>query len=79
MITSANKFYLHVTAVPKSVGIERHPFTNLIIDQLRPLIGDQSGHCHVEIIQRLFTNPIFVIAVDDNFTSMGLHFHFTKK
>ena len=71
MATSADKFYLHVTAVPKSMSIERRPYSGLTIDQLRPLIGDQSGDCHVEITRRLFANPLFVIAADDNFNNKG--------
>jgi len=71
MTTSTDKFYLHVTAVPKSISIERRPFSGITIDQLRPLIGDQSGHCHVEITRRLTSNPLFVIVADDNFNNKG--------
>jgi hypothetical protein len=71
MDTSVDKFFLHITAVPKSIKIERRPFSTLTIDELRPLIGDQSGHCHVEITRRYFRNPVFVIAADDNFNSKG--------
>jgi hypothetical protein len=69
MTSSTYKFYLHVTLVPKSISIERRPFSDRALDQFRLLIGDKSGHCHVEITRRLFANPLFVIAADDNFNN----------
>jgi len=33
------------------------------------LIGDSSGHCHVEVTRRYFRNQVFVIAGDDNFAN----------
>lgn len=71
MTSSTEKFYLHVTAVPQSIYIKRRLFSGITLDQLRPLIGDQSGHCHVELTRRLFANPLFVIAADDNFNNKG--------
>jgi hypothetical protein len=68
MAVTADKFYLHVTAVPNSLGIERRPFGSLTFADLPPLIGDCSGHGQVEITRRYFRNqPLFVIAADDNF------------
>jgi hypothetical protein len=64
-----DKFYLHVTAVPQSLGIERLPFSNLTLDHLPPLVGDRSGTCTVELTRLYFPNPLFVIAGDDNFTN----------
>ena len=71
MAGSADKFFLHVTAVPKSIGIERRPFSAAILDQLPSLVGDQCGHCQVEITRRYFRGLIFVIAADDNFAHKG--------
>ena len=71
MAGSADKFFLHVTAVPKSIGIERRPFSAAILDQLPSLVGDQSGYCQVEITRRYFRDLIFVIAADDNFAHKG--------
>jgi hypothetical protein len=68
MAVIADKFYLHVTAVPNSLGIERCPFSAAVLDQLPSLIGDRSGHGQVEFTRRYFRNqPLFVIAADDNF------------
>ena len=69
MAGSADKFFLHVTAVPKSIGIERRPFSVAVLDQLPSLVGDQSGHAQVEITRRYFRNLPFVIAADDNFST----------
>jgi hypothetical protein len=66
-----DKFFLHVTPVEKSINIERHPFCGFTLDQLRPWVGDRSGHCHVELTRRYFRNPAFVIAGDDNFANKG--------
>jgi hypothetical protein len=71
MAGSADKFFLHVTAVPKSIGIERRPFSAAVLDQLPLLVGDQSGHCQVEITRRYFRDLIFVIAADDTFAHKG--------
>jgi hypothetical protein len=72
MAVTADKFYLHVTAVPNSIGIERRPFSAPVLDQLPLLVGDRSGHCDVEITRRYFRNqPLFVIAADDNFANKG--------
>jgi hypothetical protein len=71
MAGSADKFFLHVTAVPKSIRVERRPFSGLTLDQLRLLVGDQLGDCHVEVTRRYFRNPLFVIAGDDNFANKG--------
>jgi hypothetical protein len=67
MAVTADKFYLHVTAVPHSIGIERRAFSAPVLDQLRSLVGDQSGSSHVEITRRYFRDLPFVIAADDNF------------
>ena len=71
MAGSADKFFLHVTAVPKSIGIERRTFSAAILEQLPLLVGDQSGNCQVEITRRYFRGLIFVIAADDNFAHKG--------
>jgi hypothetical protein len=68
MAVIADKFFLHVTAVPDSLGIERRPFSTAVLDQLPSLVGDCSGTCIVGMTRRYFrSNPIFVIAADDNF------------
>jgi hypothetical protein len=72
MTVTADKFFLHVTAVPKSISIERRPFSPAVLDQLASLVGDRSGHCTVEITRRYFRNhPLFVVAGDDNFANKG--------
>jgi hypothetical protein len=72
MAVTADKFFLHVIAVPKSLHIERHPFSPAVLDRLPGLVGDRSGQCDVEITRRYFRNhPLFVIAADDNFTNKG--------
>jgi hypothetical protein len=71
MAVIADKFYLHVTAVPKSIGIERRPFSAAVLDQLPSLVGDQSGHAQAEITRRYFRDLSFVIAADDNFNNKG--------
>ena len=71
MAAPADKFFLHVTPVEKSISIERCPFSGLTSEQLRFLVGDRSGHCTVEITRRYFRNPVFVIAGDDNFANKG--------
>jgi hypothetical protein len=61
MAVTADKFYLHVTAVPNSIGIERRAFFAAVLDQLPGLVGDRSGNCDVEITRRYFRNqPLFV-------------------
>jgi len=68
MAVTADKFYLHVTAVPNSLGIERRPFSATVLDQLPSLIGDRSGHGLAAITRRYFRDqPLFVVAADDNF------------
>ena len=69
MAVTADKFYLHVIAVPHSIGIERRPFSAPVLDQLPLLVGDQSGHAQVEITRRYFRDLPFVIAADDNFST----------
>jgi len=72
MAGSDDKFFLHITAVPQSIGIERRPFSAAVLDQLPLLVGDRSGKCDVEITRRYFRNqPLFVIAADDNFANKG--------
>ena len=71
MAAPADKFFLHVTPVEKSISVERRPFFAAILDQLPFLVGDQSGHCHVEITRRYFRDLRFVIAADDNFAAKG--------
>ncbi len=68
---SDEKFFLHVTAVPKSIGIARRLFSATVLDQLPSLVGDQSGQAHIEITRRYFRDLSFVIAADDNFNSKG--------
>jgi len=46
-------------------------FSAVILDQLPLLLGDRSGHCHVEVTRCYFRNPVFVIAGDDNFANKG--------
>ena len=68
----ADKFYLHVTPVEKSLNIVRCPFSPVVLDQLAELVGDRSGQGDVEITRRYFHNhPFFVIAADDNFANKG--------
>ncbi len=68
MAVTADKFYLHVTAVPNSLGIERRAFSAAVLDQLPSLIGDRSGHGLAAITRRYFRDqPLFVVASDDNF------------
>jgi len=68
MAVTADKFFLHVTPVEKSLHIERVSFSAAVLDQLPVLVGDRSGNCTVEITRRYFRNhPLFVIAADDNF------------
>jgi hypothetical protein len=70
MAGPADKFYLHITAVPQKFCLERRPFGSLTFVDLPPLIGDRSGHGYVEITRRYFRNqPLFVIAADDNFSN----------
>jgi hypothetical protein len=45
MAVTADKFFLHVTPVEKSLHVERRPFFPAVLDQLRPLVGDRSGQC----------------------------------
>ena len=71
MAVTPATFFLHVTAVPNSIGIERRAFSAAVLDQLPSLVGDQSGHCQVEITRRYFRDLIFVIAADDNFAQKG--------
>ena len=71
MAVTATKFYLHVTAVPNSIGIERRAFSPAVLDQLPSLVGDQSGSSQVEITRRYFRDLPFVIAADDNFETKG--------
>jgi hypothetical protein len=71
MAAPADKFFLHVTPVEKSISIVRCPFVGLASDQLRFLVGDRSGNCQVEITRRYFRDPLFVIAADDNFANRG--------
>jgi hypothetical protein len=72
MAVTADKFFLRVTPVEKSLHVERRPFFPAVLDQLRPLVGDRSGQCDVEITRRYFRNqPLFVIAADDNFANKG--------
>ena|ERR1700683_1117982 len=71
MAIAADKFYLHVTAVPNSLGIERRAFSAVVLDQLPSLVGDQSGSSHVEITRRYFRDLPFVIAANDNFDTKG--------
>lgn len=72
MPAPADKFYLHVTPVEKSLNIVRCPFSPVVLDQLAVLVGDRSGQCDVEITRRYFHNyPLFVIAADDNFANKG--------
>jgi hypothetical protein len=52
MAAPADKFFLHVTPVEKSLHIERVSFSPAILDQLPVLVGDRSGQCHVEITRR---------------------------
>ena len=68
MAAPADKFFLHVIPMEKSLHIERVSFSAAILDQLPSLVGDRSGNCTVEITRRYFRNqPLFVIAADDNF------------
>lgn len=68
MAVTADKFFLHITTVSNRLGIERCPFSAVILDQLPSLIGDRSGHGLVEITRRYFRDqPLFVVAADDNF------------
>ena len=61
MAAPADKFFLHVTPVEKSLSIERVSFSPAVLDQLPVLVGDRSGQCHVEITRRYFRNhPLFV-------------------
>jgi hypothetical protein len=39
MAVTADKFYLHVTAVPNSIGIERRFFSAPVLHQLPSLVG----------------------------------------
>jgi len=72
MAGSDDKFFLHVTPIEKSLHVERVSFSAAVLDQLPGLVGDRSGHCHVEITRRYFRNqPFFVIAADDNFANKG--------
>ena len=71
MAGPADNFFLHVTPVEKSISIERRTFSATVLDQLPLLVGDRSGHCHVEVTRRYFRNPVFVIAGDDNFANKG--------
>lgn len=71
MTGSPDKFFLHVTPVEKNISIERCAFSAAVLDQLPLLVGDRSGHCHVEVTRRYFRNPVFVIAGDDNFANKG--------
>jgi hypothetical protein len=71
MAAPADKFFLQVTPVEKSLTIVRCPFSGLTTDQLRFLVGDRSGNCIVEMTRRYFPNPLFVIAGDDNFADKG--------
>ena len=72
MAVTADKFFLHVTPVEKSLHVERVSFSPAVLDQLPVLVGDRSGNCTVEITRRYFRNhPLFVIAADDNFASKG--------
>ena len=66
-----DKFFLHVTPIEKSISIERRPFSAAVLDQLPSLVGNQSGHCQVEITRRYLRDLIFVIASDDNFAHKG--------
>ena len=72
MAAPADKFFLHVTPVEKSLHIERVSFSATVLDQFPVLVGDRSGQCDVEITRRYFRNqPLFVIAADDNFANKG--------
>jgi hypothetical protein len=68
MAVTADKFFLHVIPVEKSLHVEQVSFSAAVLDQLPVLVGDRSGQCDVEITRRYFRNqPLFVIAADDNF------------
>jgi hypothetical protein len=72
MAVTADKFFLHVIPVEKSLHVERVSFSAAVLDQLPVLVGDRSGNCDVEITRRYFRNqPLFVIAADDNFADKG--------
>jgi hypothetical protein len=72
MAVTADKFFLHVIPVEKSLHVERVSFSAAVLDQLPVLVGDRSGKCDVEITRRYFRNqPLFVIAADDNFADKG--------
>jgi len=72
MAVTADKFFLHVIPVEKSLHVERVSFSAAVLDQLPVLVGDRSGQCDVEITRRYFRNqPLFVIAADDNFADKG--------
>ena len=71
MADPPDKFFLHVTPIEKSISIERCAFSAAVLDQLALLVGDRSGHCHVEVTRRYFRNPVFIIAGDDNFANKG--------
>jgi hypothetical protein len=72
MPAPADKFYLHVTPVEKSLNIVHCLFSPAVLDQLPVLVGDRSGQCDVEITRHYFRNhPLFVIAADDNFANKG--------
>ena len=63
MPAPADKFYLHVTPVEKSLHIERVSFSATVLDQFPVLVGDRSGQCDVEITRRYFRNhPLFVVS-----------------
>ena len=70
MPAPADKFFVHVTPVEKSLHIERVSFFPAVLDQLPVLVGDRSGSCTVEMTRRYFRDrPLFVIAADDNFAN----------
>jgi len=71
MPAPADKFYLHVTPVEKSLNIVLCPFSPAVLDHLAVLVGDCSGQCDVEITRRYFRDLSFVIAADDNFGNKG--------
>jgi hypothetical protein len=59
MASSADRFYLHITAGSQEFCLERGPFGNLTFVDLPPLIGDRSGHGHVTLTYRYFRNNRF--------------------
>ncbi len=72
MTAQADKFYLHIIPVEKSLNIQRCSFTPAVLDQLKLLVGDRSGQCYVEMTRGYFyKQPLFVIAADDSFANKG--------